>query len=239
MARHGGRAASRARASLTAVALLVAWRALGAAPVDRQPLPNTPVAGLRLPADAVYQRTVGPDSAVVFSHATHVALADNKCTGCHPRPFRMLSPIRHVSHREMNSGGSCGTCHDGEHAFGVRDRQACASCHSGMPSAKLAAKDSLAGRPSVAPRRIPKPVVYVRGEASPGQVTFRHATHLGAETTCVACHPKPFAMKSSRARPAGAMHEPSACGMCHDGSRAFGVEDAEACARCHAAGVAR
>jgi c(7)-type cytochrome triheme protein len=86
--------------------------------------------------------------------------------------------------------------------------------------------------------RGPGPIVYKRGDASPGQVTFRHGTHVGPKAACVACHPKPFAMKSTGPRPDGAMHEPGACGMCHDGRRSFGVEDGKACARCHVEGKA-
>jgi c(7)-type cytochrome triheme protein len=39
----------------------------------------------------------------------------------------------------------------------------------------------------------------------------------------------------SLAMPAAAMHERAACGKCHDRTTAFGVEDAERCARCHVA----
>ena len=92
----------------------------------------------------------GADSAVVFSHETHFALAGNRCTGCHPQPYRMLTPVHRVSHREMNAGGSCGTCHDGKHAFGVRDGESCGLCHSGRPTTQLAAGDTV---PDALPRR--------------------------------------------------------------------------------------
>jgi c(7)-type cytochrome triheme protein len=82
-------------------------------------------------------------------------------------------------------------------------------------------------------------MTFVRGDPSPGLVTFRHATHMKAPAACGNCHPKPFAMKASGARPGGAMHGPDACGSCHDGARAFGVEDAAACERCHAAAGAK
>ena len=46
-------------------------------------------------------------------------------------------------------------------------------------------------------------------------------------------------MKSTgKPRPDGAMHEASACGMCHDGKRSFGTQDDKSCARCHVEGKA-
>jgi c(7)-type cytochrome triheme protein len=189
---------------------------------------------LKLPADIVYERVVGADSAVTFSHGTHVAFAGEKCTGCHPRPFRMLTPERRANHRAMNAGQSCGSCHDGRQAFAVSDAKSCGSCHAGKTAVRTAAAEA-AGKPATPPgRKLPKPVAYARGEASPGRVTFRHETHV-AKSACAACHPKPFAMKAAGTRPGGGMHEAASCGACHDGAKSFGVEDADACARCHVA----
>jgi c(7)-type cytochrome triheme protein len=80
-------------------------------------------------------------------------------------------------------------------------------------------------------------VAFARGESSPGPVRFRHETHMREGTACQACHPKPYRMKATGGRPGGAMHEPASCGACHDGRKAFGVEDAESCALCHAQGA--
>jgi c(7)-type cytochrome triheme protein len=190
---------------------------------------------LRLPADIVYEQPADSDRAVIFRHSTHVAMAGNRCLGCHPEPFRMLRPVRHASHVEMDRGGSCGICHDSRTAFGVRDSAACQTCHAGRPAPDLAGgkkADSAAEGPRGS---LPKRIRFTRGEASPGPVSFRHDRHP-MEGGCVSCHPKPFAMKASGGRPGGAMHEAAACGGCHDGRRAFGVEDASACARCHAGG---
>jgi hypothetical protein len=44
-------------------------------------------------------------------------------------------------------------------------------------------------------------------------------------------------MKVAEAR-AAPLHDISACGMCHDGAKAFAIEDAESCARCHVQGSA-
>jgi len=235
MPRRGGLGPNRTWVFAVAAGFLVPSHGNGAAPAAAAPSGATPPIELKLPADVVYGRTVGADSAVTFRHGTHVAFAGNRCTGCHPRPFRILTPTLRITHREMNAGGSCGACHNGQQAFGVRDRQSCIACHSGMPAARLAAKDSVLGRAAEASSPgLPGPIGYPRGDASPGQVTFKHPTHLGDKSACATCHPKPFAMKRPAGhRLAGAMHEPSACGMCHDGAKAFGVEDPETCARCH------
>jgi c(7)-type cytochrome triheme protein len=195
-------------------------------------VPTTPPpVELKLPAPFVYEKTVGAEREVVFRHETHVALADRKCTGCHPRPFRMLSAEHATSHAAMKAGHACGACHDGRKAFGIADSTACATCHTGRPRPGMmsAAK---AGTPA-APG-LPRPIAYKRGDASPGRVTFHHETH--AKGGCAGCHPRPFAMKSAGAKPGGAMHEAGACGRCHDGAKAFGVEDAASCARCHVEG---
>jgi c(7)-type cytochrome triheme protein len=136
----------------------------------------------------------------------------------------------------MRSGGSCGTCHNGKAAFGVTDSSACQTCHAGSREAALAADPGTPGAArSVPGRKLPRDLTFNRGEPSPGLVTFRHASHVTASTTCAACHPAPFAMKASGGKPGGAMHEHGACGGCHDGKRAFSDEDPAACERCHAA----
>ena len=189
---------------------------------------------LKLPADAVYDATVGPDSAVVFRHASHFGLAGNRCTSCHPAVFRILGPTRGISHRAMDGGAFCGSCHDGEHAFGVRDRGSCETCHVGRRATVVTGLDRVASAPGGSRRsQGPRPITYARGESSPGAVTFRHATHVGGKAGCANCHPQPFAMRSSGARPGGGMHDPSACAYCHDGGKAFAVTDENACTRCH------
>lgn len=190
---------------------------------------------LKLPADLVYDHEVGPDSAVTFSHETHFAFAGNRCTGCHPRPFHMLRPTHRTSHTEMNAGGSCGTCHDGDHAFGVQDAGSCATCHSGRRGQVLSAKGTTGSEGTPKGPKVPKPHVYPAGEASPGSVTFKHETHAGG-AGCAACHPKLFAMKAAPPKPDGGMHEAAACGACHDGTTSFGAEDPDSCERCHSGG---
>jgi c(7)-type cytochrome triheme protein len=215
-------------ALLVLLAIAIAWPSYPSTPAG----PGGGAPPLRLPADITYSHAVGPDSAVHFSHDTHVAFAGNRCLGCHPTPFRMLKPSHRTSHAEMKSGGTCGHCHDGKQAFGIADLSACQTCHTGSRTQALAVADSAAnGARPIPQRKSPAAVTFHRGESSPGLVTFRHATH--GKDGCASCHPKLFAMKASGGRPGGAMHEAGACGGCHDGSPAFGVEDAEACQRCH------
>lgn len=95
-------------------------------------LPGPPE--LQLPRDLVYDGADGSPGPVVFRHATHFELAENRCTACHPRPFQMLSPERLVTHCEMNAGRSCGLCHDGRKAAAVDDD--CGHCHASGKNAK-------------------------------------------------------------------------------------------------------
>jgi c(7)-type cytochrome triheme protein len=82
---------------------------------------------LRLPPAVTYDGAEGSPGPVVFSHTTHVPLADDHCLVCHPAPFAILQPTRGLTHEVMNAGGKCGMCHDGTKASGVQD--ACDHCH--------------------------------------------------------------------------------------------------------------
>lgn len=82
---------------------------------------------LRLPADVTYRAADGSPGPVVFSHATHVAFAGNRCLGCHPQPFSMLRPVGRITHEDMDAGRTCGICHDGKAAHGTQE--GCDSCH--------------------------------------------------------------------------------------------------------------
>jgi c(7)-type cytochrome triheme protein len=59
---------------------------------------------------------------VVFDGNTHAA---SKCKDCHPTPFKMKKGAK-LTMADMKAGKSCGTCHDGKKAFGVKE---CAKCH--------------------------------------------------------------------------------------------------------------
>jgi c(7)-type cytochrome triheme protein len=82
---------------------------------------------VRLPPDVTYEGADGSPGPVVFSHTTHVPLAESKCIACHPGTFSILGPTGRITHEEMDAGRSCGVCHDGAKASGVQDD--CAHCH--------------------------------------------------------------------------------------------------------------
>ncbi len=88
--------------------------------------------------------------------------------------------------------------------------------------------------------RLPKELQLPKGEDSPGQVTFRHDSHVDAKKpSCTACHPKLFPMLKESALPRGAIthdrmeKKGELCGTCHGkGKVAFDFNDA--CENCHA-----
>ncbi len=219
--------------ALAAIALSPAPRA-GAA--DTTSTAHVP---LKLPPDHVYADSVGPDMAVTFRHTTHVEYEGNRCTGCHPKLFRMLGPSPPNTHRVMNAGGQCGSCHNGRQAFDVRANESCPTCHAGRETAAakaagaaVARADSGTARPPAASAG-PKPFVFRFSSDSPGPVTFRHETHRAKSPACTACHSKLFAMKAPVKDPKADYHDAGRCGACHDGKQAFGVEDDDGCPRCH------
>jgi c(7)-type cytochrome triheme protein len=57
----------------------------------------------------------------VFSHETHVPLAEGRCVGCHPALFSIMGPTRGITHDVMDAGRQCGACHD--------TKDACDHCH--------------------------------------------------------------------------------------------------------------
>jgi c(7)-type cytochrome triheme protein len=214
------------------IPLLLAACTFGAS-VPRIASPAPPGVEVRLPADIVYAPRDGADSAVVFSHRTHFAIEGNRCTGCHPATFRMLTRGPAPSHGNMNAGRSCGVCHNGRDAFGVTDTTACTTCHTGRPEAHAASSPASGAGAAVASTapRLPKPHAYPRGDGSPGRVTFRHETH--AKGGCAACHPRTFKMIAAPPLPDFGMHGVAACGACHDGKAAFATDDPASCERCH------
>jgi len=218
-----------------AVLTLLAWLALGASPVPDKSRPLPAGVDVALPADVVFDRVVGPDSAVVFSHMTHARLEGYRCSTCHPKLFRILSPTRHVSHLVMDAGGSCGACHDGKAAFDVRAKQSCVSCHTGRRHASNAAAPAAASRGAPVFRG-PQPIAIRTGPASPGLVTFRHSTHVSADVSCSRCHPQPYAMHGDPGDSEAAQHGHVSCGGCHDGQTAFDLHADASCSRCHVEG---
>lgn len=87
--------------------------------------------------------------------------------------------------------------------------------------------------------RLPKDLPLPKGEDSPGEVIFRHDSHVDAKKpSCLVCHPKPFPMLQESALPKGTitherMEKGEYCGACHGkGKTAFDFEDG--CENCHA-----
>jgi c(7)-type cytochrome triheme protein len=65
-----------------------------------------------------------------------------------------------------------------------------------------------------------------------GKVVFDGKAH--AKAKCNECHPAVFKMKKGSA--AMTMKDMAAgkyCGVCHNGTKAFGVKDAAQCGKCH------
>jgi len=76
---------------------------------------------------------------------------------------------------------------------------------------------------------------------SPGPVIFRHATHVEfTDRNCLACHPAPFSLLGRHQVITHAeMEAGRACGSCHNGSDATGIDDSDACMICHSEGGSR
>lgn len=95
-----------------------------------------------------------------------------------------------------------------------------------------------AGETLPADARLPDDYVFPAGADSPGAVTFRHRSHLDAlGAACTPCHEDTFRMDAAGTVVRGEItfervHEGDLCGSCHDGERAFSVEDD--CFGCHA-----
>ncbi len=62
---------------------------------------------------------------VLFSHEIHTGMFG--CGDCHSDLFKTSTDNKPVSMEEMESGASCGACHDGGDAFSVAED--CDSCH--------------------------------------------------------------------------------------------------------------
>ena len=63
---------------------------------------------------------------VTFSHSSHTEMLGG-CDSCHPDLFKALRGENKATMEDMESGKSCGACHDGSTAFNVAGD--CESCH--------------------------------------------------------------------------------------------------------------
>ena len=153
--------------------------------------------------DIAIQSTVGE---VVFSHDVHAGMFG--CDECHPATFRAKANSNQVGMKKMEAGESCGTCHDGDTAFGVSGD--CKTCHASAVDLAIQTQNV-------------------------GTVAFSHSVHTEM-FGCDECHPDTFKAKNNSNQVGmKKMEAGESCGACHDGDTAFGV--AEACASCHAGDI--
>jgi len=226
------------------------------------PHPGKEPVELRLPPALRFNEAAGPDAVVLFRHETHFELVGERCTACHPRPFSILHATRKAPHVETDAGRSCGICHDGRQAFATSDQDSCARCHEPsaagsaparalstaspqripaerheVPAAPAASATPTAPTAAQAPSAPAREIVLPRSDASPGTVTFRHATHAPPKARCPDCHPGLFARRAGGTAFADhSVFHTGKCGSCHDGKKAFAVDDGDRCGACHAPG---
>jgi c(7)-type cytochrome triheme protein len=85
-------------------------------------------AAATVPAAIAFPPDPSSPGKVTFDHAAHLAKGA-KCADCHPRPFAMKKGGTKLAMDAMGEGKTCGTCHDGQKAFGVLDGEKCDTCH--------------------------------------------------------------------------------------------------------------
>jgi c(7)-type cytochrome triheme protein len=66
---------------------------------------------------------------VVFSHEKHVREKAIRCADCHYKFFQMAHGSFKMNMDKMNKAMFCGSCHDGQKAFDVKDSRNCSRCH--------------------------------------------------------------------------------------------------------------
>ncbi len=89
--------------------------------------------------------------------------------------------------------------------------------------------------------RLPEDFALPKGEASPGQVVFRHQTHVDQQNpNCTGCHPGLFKILAKGAPATGEFiigHSEEAwagqCGVCHTDGTALDPNNADTCMTCH------
>jgi c(7)-type cytochrome triheme protein len=85
------------------------------------------IAQMKGPADFAFAG--GGQGKVVFSHEKHLT-KNPQCTACHTKIFKMAKGHRSAfKMADMNNGQACGTCHNGQVAFSVKDPANCSQCH--------------------------------------------------------------------------------------------------------------
>ena len=157
---------------------------------------------------------------LTFSHKKHVIAAGLDCDYCHPDIFTKKRGTAEAkgdfTMDAFAEGKYCGTCHDGDSAFGTKDPKSCKTCHG-------------------SDMKQPKTIVFSKPVKA---VIFDHHMHtedLGLE--CSQCHNKLFRMKlgNSEKHPdrfvMEALYKGKYCGGCHNGDDAFASDTK--CTTCH------
>ena len=105
------------------------------------------------------------------------------------------------------------------------------------PAAKPAAVEPVASHADASDLRLPAPYTFPASADSPGPVVFDHASHaMAVDNQCKACHATLFRLTEPGKPVSGqltyeAIHEGRLCASCHNGEKAFAIE--EDCANCH------
>jgi c(7)-type cytochrome triheme protein len=86
--------------------------------------------------------------------------------------------------------------------------------------------------------KLAKEYTFPQSPKSPGKVTFNHESHVTVkDADCTQCHPRLFRIlepgKTADGQPIRheAMEAKRQCGVCHDGTKAFGLK--KDCDTCH------
>jgi len=88
------------------------------------------VSAFATPAGKTSEFAGGSAGKVVFDGKTH-ADKGAKCADCHQSGiFKMKKGTSDkATMKDMEAGKSCGACHNGTKAFGVKEQSTCAKCH--------------------------------------------------------------------------------------------------------------
>ncbi|HEX2523850.1 MAG TPA: Ni/Fe-hydrogenase cytochrome b subunit, partial [Terriglobia bacterium] len=85
----------------------------------------------KAPADVLFPMAVTSPGPVTFRHSSHLDLKQPSCMLCHSERFRILkvsaAPATPTAARDFHSDWLCGSCHDGEKSFSVKED--CQLCH--------------------------------------------------------------------------------------------------------------
>jgi len=75
------------------------------------------------PAKLTWKTSLGE---AFFDHEFHLGMF--KCADCHTKIFKYKKGASSATMAQMEAGASCGTCHNGNDAFSVKDD--CVKCHN-------------------------------------------------------------------------------------------------------------